>query len=134
MRDPAMREVVRYDAEVIASAVLSGIFGVTSEFIGSTAHHRLFVDGVQVANTQDFNPDPYETVVPFSVSVPISTLLDGSATLSFIQDTGTIVRLSETTLEITTRAVSTNAPDNGNTLVILGAVFSVLGFLVRRRA
>ena len=114
--------------------ILSGIFGVTSEFIGSTAHHRLFVDGVQVANTQDFNPDPYETVVPFSVSVPISTLLDGSATLSFIQDTGTIVRLSETTLEITTRAVSTNAPDSGNTLVILGAVFSVLGFLVRRRA
>lgn len=119
--------------EVIVSAVLSGIFGATSEFIGSTAHHRLFIDGEQVADTNNFDPSPFESVVQFSVVVPISVLLDGSATLSFIQDTESVVRLSETTLEITTRTVSTTVPDGGNTLVILGSVFSGLGILIRRK-
>jgi hypothetical protein len=115
----------------IVSATIAGIFGQTSQFVGSTAEFNLLVNDVQVGSTHDVTPDPFNNVVPFSFSVPPSLLGGGSATLSYIQTSEFNVRLSPTTLTITTAA----AVPEPSSLLLLGASLLALGGVrVFRRA
>ena len=118
---------------VISSATLSGIFGQTSQFVGSTAEFDLLINGTQVGSTYDVTPDPFNNVVPFSFSVAPALLSGGSATLSYVQESEYTVRLSETTLAINYSVTSVPEPSTaaicGGTLLIFG-----LARLIRRRA
>jgi hypothetical protein len=70
--------------EDIVSATLEGTWGNSNS--GSTAHNKLYLDGVQVANTYDASPNPYYNTVPWSYSFSDFSLLeDGSATLEAVQ-------------------------------------------------
>ena len=85
------------------AATLSGIFGSTSDYYGSSAEFDLYINGIDVGSTYDVSPDPYNNVVPFSFSLSgaaVASLDGGSATLSVVQDTSYEIRLSGTTLDI----------------------------------
>lgn len=115
---------------VITSATLSGTFGETSTYYGSTAHHELLINGVSVGSTYDVSPDPYGNVVPFSFSVPTALLTGGSATLSYVQLSQYNVRLSETELTI---EYTLNAVPEPSTAVIAGMSLVGLGLFTRFR-
>lgn len=117
-------------SETIVSAVLSGTFGSTSLYSGSTAHHTLSIDGTDLISTTSVVPDPIFNVVPFSVNVPFSLLADGSATLSYVQTGASVVRLSATTLTIET----VDAPELTNSVALLGLGLVALGAARRKLA
>lgn len=119
----------------ISSATLEGTFGATSTFVGSTAHHALLIDGVVFGGTGIVVPDPFSSVVPFSFTLPnvagvLDGLLDGDATLSYIQTSPFRVRFSETTLTIEYDVVG--VPDAGSTAALL-ALAGVVAIRRRRR-
>jgi hypothetical protein len=121
---------------VIVSATLEGVFGATSGFIGSTAYHTLYIDGNDFGSTADVTPDPYFSVVPFSfteanVAGSLDHLLDGLATLSYVQESEFVVRLSETLLTIEYEISS--VPDSGSTLGLL-ALMGGFGLLRRKKS
>ena len=119
--------------ETITSASLSGVFGSTSVFHGSTAHHKIYADGILVADTTEYSPDPYNNVVSWNYTFSdFSVLMDGSLTLSYEQTSAYSVRLSETSLNIQT-SESSSVPDGGGTLSMLGAVAVGLASFARRR-
>ncbi len=89
----------------IVSATISGQWGNSEAY--TTAHNLLFVDGLQVASTYDYDPDPYfngPTLWSYVFS-DFSTLEDGEAVFSTVQLTQYYVRLGETTLCIETTPI-----------------------------
>jgi hypothetical protein len=118
--------------ETIVAATFSGTFGLTSVFNGSSAHANLLLDGNVILDSNTLSPSVFTNVVPFSVSLGATSFLnDASVTLSYVQTTQTNVRLSATTLQITTRATG-NVPDAGSALAIFGVALASL-LAVRRR-
>jgi len=90
----------------------------------------MWLDGVKLADTHDYLPDPYSTLyVPWSYDLDPSefgVLADGVAELHTIQTSEYIVRLGETTLRIET------IPAPG--AILLGGIgVSLVGWLRRRR-
>ncbi len=85
----------------IVSATISGQWG--NSLSGTTAHNELWLDGVKVADTHDYSPDPYYNTVPWSYVFDPSefhVLADGIAEFHTIQTSEYRVRLGETTLRI----------------------------------
>ena len=95
----------------VLSASFSGVFGSTSQYVGSTAQFDLLLNGVEFGSTFDVTPTPYTNVVPFdfNISSPfILSSLDGqSATLSVVQESIYRMYLSTTTLSMVTATVPT---------------------------
>jgi len=120
--------------EYIVSATLSGIWGSTSLLVDSTAHAQLFFDGMLVSDTMTLTPDPYWNVVPWSYTFSdFSSLVDGSGKLSFVMTSQTWVRLSETTLAITTAGEKQpTVPDADATSLLLGGSMLALAAFTRR--
>jgi hypothetical protein len=117
--------------QVITSATLSGVFGQTSQFVGSTAEFNLLINNQQVGSTHDVTPDPFNNVVPFSFSISPTLLSGGSADLSYIQTSVFNVRLSQTTLTINT-AVSA-VPEPSMMISAGTGVLMLLSYAWRRR-
>lgn len=114
----------------IVGASISGTWGSTSQIYGSTAEAQLFVNELLVSDTRTLSPDPYNNVVPFSFTYTpgeLTTLAGGSATLSYIQTSEFIVRLSQTTLTIDTAPV----PEPGT--VAFAGLGGLSLLLLRRR-
>lgn len=111
----------------IVSATISGQLG--NSIIVSTAHNELWLDGIKLADTHDYSPDPYYNGGPWSyVFAPaeFGVLADGVAELHTIQTSEYNVRLGETTLRIE----SIPAPG----AILLGSIgISLVGWLRRRR-
>ncbi|UCC99672.1 MAG: hypothetical protein JSW66_07255 [Phycisphaerales bacterium] len=85
----------------IVSATISGQWG--NSLNPTTAHNEMWLDGVKLADTHDYSPDPTYNTVPWSyVFAPaeFGVLADGVAELHTIQTTEYVVRLGETTLRI----------------------------------
>ena len=113
----------------IVGASISGIWGSTSQFYGSTAETELYVNGLLVSDTTTLSPDPYLNVVPFSFTYTpgdLATLASGSATLSYIQTSQYQVRLSQTTLTIET--APSGVPDSGGISCLLMSLASLAGY------
>lgn len=113
--------------QTIVDASISGTWGSTSQFYGNTAEAQLFVNGLLVSDTATLSPDPANNVVPFTfnyTTAELATLTGSSATLSYIQTSQSIVRLSGTTLTIET------TPEPG-TMVLAG--LGGLSILLLRR-
>ncbi len=111
----------------IVSATISGQWG--NSLSGSTAHNEMWLDGVELADTHDYSPDPYYSGGPWShVFAPaeFGVLADGVAELHTIQTSEFVVRLGETTLRIE----SIPAPG----AILLGSIgMGLVGWLRRRR-
>ena len=111
----------------IVSATISGQWG--NSLSGTTAHNEMWLDGVKLADTHDYSPDPYYNTVPWSyVFAPAEypVLADGIAELHTIQTSEYHVRLGETTLRIET------IPAPG--AVLIGSIgVGLVGWLRRRR-
>jgi len=86
----------------IVSASISGNWG--NSLNSTTAHNELWLDGLQVADTHDYSPDPTSnSYVPWSYDFDVSefsVLADGVAEFHTIQTSEYVVRLGETTLMI----------------------------------
>lgn len=85
----------------IVSATISGQWGNTLSV--TTAHNELWLDGIKLADTHDYSPDPYYNGGPWSYDFAPSefpVLADGIAELYTIQTSEYVVRLGETTLRI----------------------------------
>jgi hypothetical protein len=110
---------------MITGATLSGVFGSTSQYYGSTAEFDLYANADEVTSTYDWSPDPYNNVVPFSVPWnDLASLNTDSVTLSYVQDSQYTVRLSQVTLDITLAPV----PDVTGLSSIAMAVLGLAGF------
>ena len=111
--------------DVVTGATLSGIFGQTSTYYGSTAEFDLYANGTEVISTYDVTPDPYNNVVPFTVDCnDIASLDSGTVTLSYVQESQYDVRLSEVTLDIWTSSV----PDVTGLSSLVMAGLGLVGF------
>jgi len=112
--------------EIVVSATISGQWG-NSE-CGTTAHNELWLDGVQLADTHDYSPDPHSTSITLwsydFAAFEFSVLADGVAEFHTIQTSESVVRLGETTLMIET------IPEPG-TVCLLG--LGGLSLIRRRR-
>ncbi len=111
----------------IVSATISGQWG--NSIVGNTAHNELWLDGIKLADTHDYSPDPYWNTVPWSyVFTPADfpVLADGIAEFHTIQTSQFNVRLGETTLRI--EAI----PAPG--AILLGGIgMGLVGWLRRRK-
>jgi hypothetical protein len=114
----------------VVSATFSGIFGQTSIYAGSNAHHQLLLDNILVADTMTFVPSPYTNIVPFNLTLTSPALLaafqDGSTALDYIQTSEFVVRLSSTTLTLET------VPEPASLLLVSCAVGIMANALTRR--
>jgi hypothetical protein len=116
--------------DTVTGATLSGIFGSTSQFYGSTAEFDLYANGNFVTSTYDFSPDPYNNVVSFDVPLTgaaLSSLDSGSVTLSYVQESDYNVRLSSTTLDIAF-GPSSSVPDVTGISSLVMAALGLAGF------
>ncbi len=85
----------------IVSATISGQWG--NSVVGNTAHNELWLDGIKIADTHDYSPDPYYNGGVWSYTFNPSEfylLADGSAEFHTIQTSEYWVRLGETKLRI----------------------------------
>ncbi|MBL8311623.1 MAG: IPTL-CTERM sorting domain-containing protein [Burkholderiales bacterium] len=93
--------------QVITGATASGFWGSTT-FATSTAGVDVFVDGVRIAQCVKPDAGCYSSGSgqrPWSYTysaAQLGTLGDGSATLTYVQTSESVVRLGTTTLTITT--------------------------------
>ncbi len=121
-----------YGPIVASSATLSGVFGMTSIYYGSTANFELYINDFLVGSTYDVSPDPYFNVVPFSFALSgaaLNSLNSGSATLSLVQTTDVVIRLSETELKIQTASA---VPEGGSSIAMFTLVLCGLVALRRK--
>jgi hypothetical protein len=116
--------------QTITGATISGVFGETSTYYGSTAEFDLYANADEVISTYDVSPDPYNNVVPFSVSwSDLASLDTGSITLGYVQETDYDVRLSAVTIDISTAPTATgNVPDATGISSLVMAGLGLVGF------
>lgn len=115
--------------ETIVSAALDGTFG--NSVVGSSAPHRVFADGSLVATCLETDPC-FTSIVPWSFNfLSFTDLLDGSLTLTTIQDGDFVIREGEVTLTIETQAAAVPEP---GMLTLLGLGLAGLGIAMRRKA
>lgn len=86
-----------------------------------------------MGSTYDVSPDPYNNVVPFNFAIGASSVLSslnaGTATLSVVQESQYVIRLSQTTLTMTTAAV----PEPSTLALLAAGALGLLGCGWRRR-
>ena len=111
--------------ETITSATLTGTFGSTSTFVnGGTAGFNLLVNNTSIGGTSSL-----VSGVPFSINVNPSLLTGGSVTLSYLQTSAGIVRLSATSLNVITSAA---VPEPAS-ITMVGLGLAGVGIMARRR-
>jgi hypothetical protein len=112
--------------ESIIAATLRGQWGNCAN--PTTAHNKLYLDSLLVADTHLASPDPYgNSYVPWAYTFSsFSTLQDGQASFDVVQWSEWVVRLGTTTLTIQTAPM----PEPSAVLVwsLVGAVGMALGF------
>ncbi len=117
------------NGEKIVAAKIYGTWGNTE--YPNTAHNKLFLDDLLIANTHDYTPDPYwDYYVPWAYTFTDFTVLeDGSADLFTVQTSEYHVRLDETTLLIETAPVPIPA-----SIIIFGSGLLALAALAPKKA
>lgn len=114
--------------ESIIYATINGSWGNST--VGTTAHNFLELDGIEVANTNNYTPSPYNTTnVNWSYTFSdFSIFGDGSAVFDVTQTSESYVRLASTYLTIETSPV----PEPG-TMVLFGlGLAGLVGYKSRK--
>jgi hypothetical protein len=116
--------------EKVVSAKISGQWGNST--VTTTANNTIDLDGIEVADTYDFDPPPYSTPVTLwsYVFAPsqLGIFADGSAVLGTQMTSEYVIRMGETNLELTTAPCPVPEP----TSMVLG-LLGIGGALGLRR-
>ena len=121
----------------IVSASISGQWG--NSLVSHSAHNEMWIDGVLLANTHDYTPDPYDNPVAWNYTFDVSefdVLADGLASLSTIQTSEVKVRLAPTTLTIQTTVqttIQTQPVPVPGAFALTGIGASLVGWMRRRK-